>query len=317
VEAAAGVGGRPLKGPIGLDSSWQREGQTIEEAKRNPWANLETVTPGYFETMGIRVREGRVFTDDDRQGTLPVAIVGETFARRTWPDAPAVGKRLRGHDFAQGPKARPWMTVVGVVADVRYRDLQTASMDVYVPSEQSEFEIPDVVVRTRGSASGSVGAVRAALRSVDADGLLLIASMADEVARAQTPWRANLLFFSFFAALTLLIAVVGLYGLLASVVAEQTHEFGIRVALGATAGRIVAEVLAGAGRTAAIGAATGLVAAAASTRLMRTMLFDVSTVDAATFAVVPAALLAVGVAACLIPALRAARVDPVASLRSE
>src|SRR5947208_57679 len=259
-ESVAGVAGRPLKGPIGLDSSWQREGQAVEDAKRNPWANLETVTPGYFETMGIRLLEGRTFTDDDRLETVPVVVVGETFARRTWPGTSAIGKRLRGHGFDEKRAAPPWWTVVGVVADVRYRDLRSPSLDVYVPYDQAEFSIGDIVIRTRGSAQAAIAAIHARLRSVDPDGAVRIALMRDEIAREQTPWPANLLFFAFFAALTAFIAIVGLYGLLATVVAEQTREFGVRLALGATAGPVGREVIVAAGRTALVGGGLGLVA---------------------------------------------------------
>ncbi len=316
VESAAGVAGRPLKGPIGLDSSWQREGQNVEDAKRNPWVNLETVTPSYFATMGIRVREGRAFTDDDRNGSAPVAIVGETFAHRTWPGESAVGKRIRGHDFA-GPSPRPWMTVVGVVADVRYRALPAPSLDVYVPYDQSPFEISDLVVRTRAPAASSVGGVRAALRTVDPDGLLVIASMADEVARAQAPWRANLAFLTAFASLTAAIAIVGVYGVFAASVAERTHELGVRRALGASGTRLAGGVLATAARTIGAGAAVGILAAVASSRLLRGLLFGVSPLDARTIGAAALTLLVVGLAACLIPACRAARVDPLVSLRTE
>jgi len=317
VESVAGVAGRPLKGPIGLDSSWQREGQALEEAKRNPWANLETVTPGYFETMDIRLLEGRTFTDDDRMETAPVAVVGETFARRTWPGTSAIGKRLRGHGFDEKRAVPPWWTVVGVVADVRYRDLRSPSLDLYVPYDQAEFSIGDVVIRTRGPARATIAAIHARLRSVDPDGAIRIALMRDEIAREQTPWRANLLFFSFFAALTAFIAIVGLYGLLASVVAEQTHEFGVRLALGATAGHVVGHVLTAAGRTALVGAGIGLVTAAATGRIMQAMLFGVSPLDAVALTTAPAMILIVAVAASVIPARRAARIDPIVSLRAE
>ena len=156
---------------------WQREGQAVDEAKRNPWANLETVTPGYFETMGIPLLEGRTLTDDDRMDTAPVAVVGETFARRTWPGASAIGKRFRGHGFDERHGVPPWWTVVGVVADVRYRDLRSPSLDVYVPYDQGEFSIGDIVVRTRGSASAAIAAIHARVRSVDPDGAIRIALM--------------------------------------------------------------------------------------------------------------------------------------------
>jgi putative ABC transport system permease protein len=317
VDSAAGAAGRPLKGPTGLDSSWQREGQPADEAKRNPWVNLETVTPGYFETMRIRLLEGRTFTDDDRMGTAPVVVVGETFARRTWPGTSAIGKRLRGHGFDSKRAVPPWWTVVGVVTDVRYRDLRSPSLDVYVPYDQSEFSIGDVVVRTHGSAQAAIAAIHVRVRAVDPDGAIRIALMGEEIAREQNPWRANLLFFAFFAALTGFIAIVGVYGLLASLVAEQAHEFGVRLALGATAGRVVGEVLAAASRTALAGAGSGLVAAAAAGRIVRAMLFGVSPLDAVALAVAPALILVVAVAAAAIPARRAARIDPIVSLRAE
>jgi putative ABC transport system permease protein len=317
VESVAGVAGRPLKGPIGLDSSWQREGQVVEEAKRNPWANLETVTPGYFETMGIRLFEGRTFTDDDRMATAPVAVVGETFARRNWPGTSAIGKRLRGHGFDERRAVPPWWIVVGVVADVRYRDLRTPSLDIYVPYDQAEFSIGDIVIRTRGPAEAAIAAIHARLRSVDPDGAIRIALMRDEIAREQTPWRANLLFFAFFAALTAFIAIVGLYGLLASVVTEQAHEFGVRLALGATAGHVVSHVLAAAGRTALVGGGIGLITAAAAGRIMQAMLFGVSPLDAVALTIAPVVILVVAVAASVIPARRAARLDPIISLRAE
>src|SRR5262245_7722560 len=317
VESVAGVAGRPLKGPIGRDSSWQREGQAVEEAKRNPWANLETVTPGYFETMGIRLLEGRTFTDDDRMETVPVVVVGETFARRTWPGTSAIGKRLRGHGFDEKRIVPPWWTVIGVVADVRYRDLRSPSLDIYVPYDQAEFSIGDIVVRTRGPAQAAIAAIHARVRSMNPDGAIRIALMRDEIAREQTPWRANLLFFASFAALTAFIAIVGLYGLLASVVAEQTREFGVRLALGATAGQVVSHVLAVAGRTALVGAGIGLVTAAAAGRIMQAMLFGVSPLDAVALTAAPAMILVVAVAAAVIPARRAARIDPIVSLRAE
>jgi putative ABC transport system permease protein len=224
---------------------------------------------------------------------------------------------LRGHGFDEKRAVPPWWTVVGVVADVRYRDLRWPSLDVYVPYDQGEFSIGDVVVRTRASAQAAIAAIHARVRSVDPDGAIRIALMPDEIAREQTPWRANLLLFAFFAALTAFIAIVGLYGLLASVVAEQAHEFGVRLALGATAGQVVSEVLAAGGRTAVVGAGIGLVAAAAGGRIVGAMLFGVSPLDAVALTIAPAVILVVAVAASVIPARRAARIDPIVSLRAE
>src|SRR5438552_7858661 len=150
-----------------------------------------------------------------------------------------------------------WLDGVPRVEEITV-DLRSPSLDVYVPYDQAEFSIGDIVIRTRGPAQAIIAVIHARLRSADPDGAIRIALMRDEIAREQTPWRANLQFFAFFAALTAFIAIVGLYGLLASVVAEQTHEFGVRLALGATAGHIVSHMLAAAGRTTLVGAGIGL-----------------------------------------------------------
>ena len=316
VQSVGGAAGRPLKGPTGLDSSWQAEGQSVEQAKRNSWSNFETVTPGYFETMGIRLLAGRTFTDDDRATSLPVAIVGETFARRVWPGQSAVGKRLRGHDFGS-PHPRPWMTVVGVVADVRYRELRSPSLDFYVPYDQSEFFIGDVLVRTRGPAEEAASAVRARVREGDPDGLVGLTLMSDEVAREQAPWRTGLRLFAVFALFTTLLAVVGIYALLAATVAEETHDLGVRMALGASARQIAAAVLKDGGRTAATGVGAGVVAAMATARFGRSLLFGISPSDPATLISAAVGVMLLAAIAALIPALRAARVDPILALRAE
>jgi len=204
-----------------------------------------------------------------------------------------------------------------VVADVRYRDLRSPSLDIYVPSDQSEFSLGDIVIRTRGPAQAALAAIHSRLRSVNTDGAIRIAIMQDEITREQTPWRANLLFFAFFAALTAFIAIVGLYGLLASMVAEQTRELGVRMALGATTNRVIGQILASAGRTALVGAGIGLVSAAAAGRIMQALLFGVSPLDAIALTAAPALILVVAVAASVIPARRAARIDPIVSLRAE
>ena len=316
VESVAGAAGRPLKGPTGLDSSWQAEGQRVDEAKRNPWSNFETVTPGYFQAMGIRLIAGRTFTDDDRSESMPVAIVGERFARRIWPGQSGVGKRLRGHDFGS-PNPRPWMTVVGVVADVRYRELRSPSLDLYVPYDQAEFSIGDIMVRTRGPAEAAASAVRARVRDVDPDGLVRMTQMSDEVAREQAPWRTGLRCFAFFALFTTLLATVGLYALLAATVAEETHDLGVRMALGASPRQIAAGVLKDGGRTVATGIGVGVLVALVAARVAAAMLFGVSASDPVSLLVVAGSLILFAGAAGLVPAIRAMRVDPIVALRIE
>ena len=147
VESAGAVYGRPLKGPIGLDSSWRLDGQLEDAAGRNPWVNLEDDHAGYFRTMGTPLREGRLLDDRDRDTTQAVVVVSANLARWAWPGQPAVGKRLWVAALDE------WSTVVGVVADMRYRELRTARFDVYVLYRQSPFSAGDVMVRVGSSAA--------------------------------------------------------------------------------------------------------------------------------------------------------------------
>ncbi len=309
VESVGAAGGRPLKGPIGLDSSWLIEGQSTDAAERNSWVNLETITPGYFRTMGTPLIEGRVLDDRDRDTTQPVVVVNEKLARWAWPGQSAVGKRLRVAALDE------WSTVVGVVADVRYRELALARFDVYVSYRQSPFAAGDVMVRAAPGAS--VPQIRDRLRAINPRGVIGITRMADLVAIHQRPWKANLALFGIFAWLTVLLAVVGLYALLASTVVERSREIGVRLALGAGPRRIVALVLGDGARIALFGAGAGLLAAFAGGRLIRALLFETSPLDVVALAAAPIALVGVAITACAIPAFRAARVDPAITLRAE
>ena len=309
VVSAGAAYGRPLKGPIGLDSSWRLDGQLDDVAARNPWLNLETIMPGYFGTMQIRVREGRLLDDRDRATTRPVVVVNEKLARWAWPGESAVGKRLRVAALDE------WSTVVGVVSDVRYRELTSTRFDVYVSYRQSPFATGDVMVRIGPGAR--IPEIRARLRAINPSGIVNITPMADLIALHRTPWKANLALFGVFAWLTVLLASVGLYGLLASTVAERTREIGVRLALGAGARRIVGLVLGDGVRIVFWGVAAGALAAFGGTRLIRTLLFETSPLDPAAFAAAPIVLLAIALVACALPAIRATRIDPAISLRAE
>jgi putative ABC transport system permease protein len=275
VRAIAAVAGRPLKGPIGLDSSWQIEGQSHAISELNPWVNLETITPTYFTTMGTRVIEGRPFDDHDRASAAPVVIVNEKLAKWTWPGQSAIGKRIRAAALDVGRSPAPWWTIVGVAADIRYREVTSAPFDVYV------------------------------------------ASMEQVVAAHEAPWRANLLFFALFAGLTMLLAVVGLYAMLSSSVAEHWREIGVRRALGASDARIVRDVLLDGTRAAIPGALAGTIACVVTSRFMGALLFEVKPLDPLVLVGVVTAVLTLTLIACAFPAWRAARVDPAVCLRSE
>ena len=309
VVSAGAAYGRPLKGPIGLDSSWRLEGQLDDEAARNPWLNLETVTPGYFHAMPIRLREGRLLDDRDRDSTQPVVVVNEKLARWAWPGQSAVGKRVRVAALDE------WSTVVGVVSDVRYRELTSTRLDLYVSYRQSPFAAGDVLVRIGPGAQ--IPPIRARLRGINPSGVIQITPMADLVALHRSPWKATFALFGSFAWLTVALAIVGLYALLAVTVGERAREIGVRLALGAGSRRIVALVIGEGVRITLWGVAAGVLAAFVGGRLIRTLLFETSAFDPATFAAAPLAMIAIAILACALPAIRATRIDPAISLRAE
>jgi putative ABC transport system permease protein len=317
VQSVAAVGQRPLKGPIGLDASWEFEGQGAALAKDNPWVNLEPITPTYFATIATPLIAGRVFDDRDRADTQPVVIVNDKLARYAWPGGSAIGSRIHAGGLNLGRRSDTWWTVVGVVADIRYREIGATPLDVYVPFAQSWFPVGDLMIRTTVPAVTATSAVRTRLRQVDPNGIIDVQPMDRVVESQRAPWRTNLLLFGVFAGLTVLVASVGLFAMLTATVVGQSREIGVRAALGATRARIMREVL-GEGMKAVVpGSVVGVIAFLASSGFLRSLLFDVSPVDGLTVLGAASALLIVAVGACAFPALRAAGVDPAVSLRSE
>jgi putative ABC transport system permease protein len=317
VQEVAAVAGRPLKGPIGLDSSWEIEGQARPAADQNPWVNLETITPTYFATMGTRVVEGRAFDDRDRPSAEPVVIVNDKLAKWAWPGQSAVGKRLRAAALNVGRSPAPWWTIVGVVADIRYREIASAPFDVYVAFQQSWFAVSDLMILTSAPPANVAPAVRARLRQISPDGIIDVASMEQVVAAHEAPWRANLLFFTLFGGVTVLLAVVGLYAMLASSVSEQARDIGVRRALGASDRRIVRDLLIDATRVAIPGALAGVGGCMATSRFIGALLFEVRPLEPTILVAVVTTVLAVAALASALPAWRAARVDPAVCLRAE
>ncbi|HEX5474703.1 MAG TPA: ADOP family duplicated permease [Vicinamibacterales bacterium] len=318
VISAAGVSLRPLQGPIGLDSRFRTERQTPAEGGRNPYVNVETITPGYFRTLGGRIVEGRSFTDADRAATMPVLIVSEGFARLAWPGEPALGKRLQVPAQDRGPGAQPvFRTIVGVAADMRYRTLEAPTPTIYAPFAQSPDRIGDFMFRTGVEPAALAPTIRQRTRALNGQGSVTVDVMDDVVSRLETPWRSNFSLFVLFAGLTVVLAAAGLYGLLAWTVTGQAREIGVRLVLGATPARIATAVVADGARMIVGGAATGLVAAALAARLMRSLLFDVSPLDPAALCAAPVLLAIVALAATALPAIRASRTEPAVCLRRE
>ncbi|MGQ0429523.1 MAG: ABC transporter permease, partial [Gammaproteobacteria bacterium] len=307
----------PLTGTIG-DWTITIEGRPTAP-NENPNGDWQVVTPGYFEAMGMRIREGRGITEADHENAPIVAVINETMARRYWPDG-ALGKR-----FHIGTANQPWITIVGVSGQVRHNAVtETPRAEMYVPHAQwdaagaSAPRALTFVIRTTGDPLGVLGYVRQTVRSLDpnlpiADVQTLEKVMANSLSQA----RFTTVLLGLFALLALTLASIGIYGVIAILVSRRRQEIGIRVALGARPSSIVRMVVRRGMILAAAGVAIGLAGAVAVGSVLNSMLFGVSRFDPATFAAVPALLAAVALLACLVPAGRAARVSPMVALRED
>ncbi|HEV7500510.1 MAG TPA: FtsX-like permease family protein, partial [Vicinamibacteria bacterium] len=283
------------------------------EARR---AYFIAVTPDYFRALGARVREGRAFAERDGAGTAEVVILNRSLARRLYGGASAIGRRVR---LVSPDEGAGWRTVVGVVDDVRYSGLDDpGEAAIYTPFAQTPFLWTYVMVRTSGPPMALSSAVRQAVSAVDptleASG---IRPMTDVVSETVAQPRFNVVLLSGFALLALLLAAVGIYGVLSYSVAQRTKEIGIRMALGAGRGDVLRLVTGEGLRMAMIGVAVGLAAAFAAARVLASLLFEVTPTDAATYAAAAAFLVTVALAATVVPAWRATRIAPVSALRSE
>ena len=317
VEATAAVLIRPLWGKVGMDWPIMVDGQSEAEAERNPALNLQIVTHEFFRTMRMPVRQGRTFDDRDTAGVTPVVVVSEALARRYWPGQEAAGKRIRT-PMPTPPYEQTWMTVVGVMAPARYRELQASRYDVYMSYLQADEGLRHVVVRTTGDPLALTPAVRAAVKSVDGELILTdVTSMAALVDVALGGARFGMQLLSGFALVALLMAALGIYGVVAFVVSRRTREVGIRMALGARAADVLGLVLRQGMAPVLAGLAAGLALALSLGRLGSSLLFEVPPHDVATLAAAAAVLTAAALLACALPARRAARIDPAQALRDE
>jgi predicted permease len=273
------------------------------------------VTPDYFQTLGVPLLAGRTFTDRDDANAAPVAIVSEATAHHFWPGQDVIGKHLRG---ACGDD-KTWCQVVGVVGDIKQHHLEQASkLAVYVPFSQDPWAFFALVVRTKLEPASAASAVEGAIHSLDADEPVYnVRSMRDVEAASLSPQRLQIALIGLFAALALILACMGIYGVMAYSVAQRTSEIGVRMALGAQTGNVLALVLGEGLRLAVLGAAIGLAGSFFAARLLSGMLFGVAPSDPFTFASVAMVLVAVAMMACYVPARRATRVDPLVALRYE
>ena len=321
VVAVGAVFQRPFaNGPIGMDSSVVLEGQplTAAGAARNPMVNWEAVSPGYFSTMEIRLVEGRLFSDADRDKTTPVVIVSEGLARRLWPGRNPIGNRLLTLDSPSDAQHPGWQTVVGVVADARYREVEAPRYDVYLPHRQAQHELQHFVLRVAGDPVSVLPELKAAVASLDnritVEG---VTTMNQIVANVFAPWRFSTIVFTIFSVMAVGFAAVGVAALIAYAVAQRTREIGVRMALGAQSYQVVALMVREGFWMTAGGLTVGVFAAWAMRKSVASLLFGVSAADPITFAVVPMLLSVCALLAIYLPATRAARIDPAVTLRHE
>lgn len=319
VASAGVVRALPLATTIG-DWGMMVDGYTPPPGT-NAKGDWQIVSDGAFEAMGMRLVRGRWFTSADTTASQPVAVVNETLARTYFADGEAVGRRVRfrnGGDF-------PWAVIVGIVADERHNGVTVASKEkFYVPHSQwhvlTENAIRNafLVVRTGDDPRALAGPLRAAVRRLDPNvPIANVRPMTEVVAAALATPRLTGFVLGAFAVAALVLAIVGLYGVLSYLVARRAHEIGIRMALGAERGQVLSMIVRYGLTLAALGLVVGLAGAFGATRLMRGLLYAVQPTDPITFVVVPVVLLAVAVVASLVPALRAMRVSPMVALRTE
>jgi len=266
--------------------------------------------------MGITILAGRDFDERDAREASKVTIIDERLAREYWPDQDPIGKRIR---FGPPEDNEPWHTIVGVVGEVKHQRLDASTREsVYLPFAQIPIGGSGLAIRTSGRPESVIGAVRSQVRELDHDlPLTRVMPMTEVMARSVWQPRLYTALFGVFAMVALILATVGIYGVMSYAVTQRTREIGLRMALGAQTQDVLKLVVGHGVVITAIGVGVGLVAAAALTRLMSSLLFGVTTTDPITFAAVSVLLAGVALGACFIPARRAAKVDPMVALRYE
>jgi putative ABC transport system permease protein len=319
VPAIRSVGSSTSLPPDGntMTDNFIAEGQQIPPNQSPPVAPLVFVDEHFFKTLGVPLVAGRFFDERDVQGGPLVVIVNETLAERYFPGGNAVGRRLK-----QGGDERPnnpWMEIVGVVGDVQYSGLNAPPEPAfYLADRQQPFISRYVTVRTAADPRSALNSIRAAVSALDRDvpvaRLYTIDQLMNESVAAPR-FRTTLV--TVFAILGLVLAAIGIYGVMAQTVSERARELGVRIALGATTGDVMRMVLVEAFALAAAGVVLGVAGAVATTRLMAALLFGVTPTDPATFVSIAGFLMAIALAGSYVPARRATRVDPIATLRSE
>ena len=292
------------------------EGMALPKPGSFPHPDSHTVSPGYAHTLGVPVLRGREFEDADTETAPPVAMINARMAREYFPKENPVGKRIK---FGHPSDSSKWMTIVGVVGDTRLYGLANPSrLEIYVPFRQDVPSHMYLVVKSAMDPGALTSSIRGAVREIDKDQAIFgISTMDQLIVNSVSTRRITLILLGLFSTLALVLAAIGIYGVISYSVAQRTHEIGIRMALGAQKMDVMRLVLAQGARIAGAGVAIGLAASLGLTRLLANLLFSVSTADPLTFAAVAMAIILVAMLACYIPARRTLRVDPIIALRYE
>jgi putative ABC transport system permease protein len=303
----------PLSGGFAMIAGISIEGRAPFDPEKDKPTPLGVVSRDFFQALEIPLRAGRFFTEQDSaEGAQKVVIVNESFARNAFPDEEAVGKRIK----TPGDK---WSEIIGVVGNVHQINLdEKPRPEVYVPLGTHAARGMTLVARTAGDPKQMAAALRDQVLAVDKDQPVTdIRTLDEQIALSVAPRRFYMLLFTIFAALALVLAGVGIYGVMSYAVTQRTHEIGIRMALGARTGNVLRMIIREAAILAAVGVTIGIAASFALTRLMEGLLFEVSATDPATFIVISLMLAGVALGACFMPARRATKVDPMIALRYE
>src|SRR5215475_4947546 len=315
VEASGGVSALPLTGGIGWGGI-TIEGYDASSGQSLIQSDMRAASVGYFETMKIPLIRGRFFAEQDSKESARVVIVDENMARTYWPNADPIGKRLK---FGSAGNNNPWMTVVGVVTNVKHYALDADSrVALYVPHLQSGAGSLSIAARTTADPANIAGAVTREVRAMDPNlPIYDVKTMEQWLLESLARRRFAMLMLGLFAVIAMLLAAVGIYGVMSYTVAQRTREIGVRVALGAQTRDVLRLVVRQGMSLAGIGVGIGLAAAIGVSRLMTGLLFDVRATDPITFTAIAVLLTIVALLACLLPARRAAQVDPLVALRVE
>jgi putative ABC transport system permease protein len=311
VQSAATISTLPLSANA-TDTSFLIEGQPQPPPNQQPVAWYNSVSPDYFRAMELPIIRGRSFTERDNEKSPLVVIISETMARRYWPNEDPLGRRI-----GRGPDR--WREIVGIVKDVKHFGLDAATpATMYFPMQQVPARAMNLVARTSGEPLSLGPALRAQVWAGDRNlAIANLGTMTDLVSSSISQQRFILLVLGCFAAVALILAAIGIYGVMSYAVSQRTHEIGIRMALGARMADVLKLILRNGIALTMVGVVIGIALAFALTRLMSSLLFGVTPTDAMTFTIVSAGLILIALAACYIPARRATKVDPMVALRYE